>query len=1621
MTRPRSQQLNDPATRYPLYGFRIAPTPGSSFLEIQNDGVHDDYEALLAASSSGLDTGLEEDLPAIAIGSVSGDPFLGLSPGNSFTVTLPGVNGGVPITVSLTSSEFVVINAATVATAARVAARVNAVLSGYGITVPVASRAPEGFLRFDSANSTGYTTGPTASVTVSNVSPGVLAALGFGAVASVIRTGVAKTRGIVTTSRDSRGGYVFPYANGRRVVQNSKIFKNAGRIASVQQVTQDVSPKQPIYGRLTKTPGSFLVKKLRIDWVTRALVGPEIRSTMSNFGSIVPGDGFHLTFIDTQYGISSELDVIFAATPTTVTDVVSAINDAWHTSSLGRVGSVQGSVSEPIPSMANSLVISLNGNAPVTTTFTGLERTAAEFAAAVNAAIATAGQGAQGSAASVLGRLTITSASITGASSSVEITNASNPEVLRALGLSVGIYVGTDVCFLNGAEIIIRPPSQFTTYTLVSSVGTTLTKLGINGQIPAFPSVRSWEVREALATYPSDLVSEASLATPTLSANGQASILFPEYMEAGDIPDNNFTVNAVQDAVSSAEFGSNWMGGALSSFSPIIADGSGKIPSQVMPTEVKTMKVGNVHFSGSTSALVPKKVIDFPSLSNTLETEFRSSDPARIRIFREYINDTGSVSGYEITFNSQWNGTNYSSDNPADASTLFRFDSAGFSMFERDAGASPFAFPSSLAGFHRGTIVSGTTVEMFMRSGVIRELTTALMFNDININANTSGKKIPLSGGTASRGDSTLRIAGLQSLAAGTASSLIYAINAKPFITCGDGSTSFGDFSGATALLQAANFISSQSITAATILMKSGSYTSTVVTFSNVDITLIGEAGAVINSPVAATDTIVFNCTTSNLLKVKDLTIHNSHATKKSVNVSNGILYADSCAFNDLRIKLGLPFNFGLSARVSNCIITGVTDAITLDFGTSFFGGGIAYPILFDGCLVSNGPTDTRCLVIRGGTGLSDYKSITFKTCNFILSPYSASADGGTGLGICTKNTGLVDLEPQNNGRIMDGLTVASLTYDNCTVFAGSSDYSCALQLPHLQAHLIPTDNGNYGVIKKLNFHNCTIGMRYTEFGNANIFNPWTTGTGAEEVNVVDTDFVMSPGGSGGGLSANPPAWSYWTVNEGISGEPGYGTSLFNPPALFPQWGTIVFASRRVNLRNVRVKDAFRLSFYSDIACFYGNLNANNVSVQYHPTNPGTGLTPVCRMFTSEVRGASGAHSTIWPGYDGTAGHVGVPNTAVLRDVRFEAFDVVAGQYWTASPGAFLFSFGKHLDIDGIVATGGTTAGAAPVIASPGGGGILVGSGDVTNPIVSGTTDVKIRNCKLSNLRYGIYYADTQNDPNESAGVDISNNYISNTTLAGIIAFAPYYTAATTVPFTIRQFDGVRVQNNTVVLCGASVGVTSPISIGVPANVEGAGHQALISGNIVQGLTNASCISIIPSYKGSLGWTGKVIPPCVSVTGNVCTIFGLGLSFTGEIAVIGWNFDTLSYKPILGWDVPSNYGFMTFGLETSYMPKDNSSITTGMFGLITLPQATITVTSTAGFSSFGTIALNTSGAGWTVKYTSKDATNFFGCTGGYSTVATNWTVTQAYDPGRNYETGLSMLYNKAILRNDNTI
>ena len=155
------------------------------------------------------------------------------------------------MSVVFITADFVKLNGGDVMTTARTAAKINSVISSFGVPVPVASNAG-GRLLLRSANTSGYTFGDESFISLSDVTPGILQILGLSDSNQASSAGVsAPKRGLITLSQDGLGGVV----QIRNLDSTPSEPQNTAMVqVAPYQYVPEVLPGRPAYARVRRIP-----------------------------------------------------------------------------------------------------------------------------------------------------------------------------------------------------------------------------------------------------------------------------------------------------------------------------------------------------------------------------------------------------------------------------------------------------------------------------------------------------------------------------------------------------------------------------------------------------------------------------------------------------------------------------------------------------------------------------------------------------------------------------------------------------------------------------------------------------------------------------------------------------------------------------------------------------------------------------------------------------------------------------------------------------------------------------------------------------------------------------------------------------------------------------------------------------------------------------------------------------------------------------------------------------------------------------------------------------------------------------------------------------------------------
>jgi len=699
MTEPRKEQINDPKTKFTRVDsagtMPLGPgAPPSSVQIIQNTLGENFYDEFLASSITQTVGGAETNAPAIAYGGFG--PF-SIAAGQAFAIAIPGVVGGAATTITIQPSDIVILGGSPVLTTSRAATRINTVMAGVGVTTPVAADV-NGQLVLTAATSGGVVYGATASMTLTDITAGMVLALGFGAAPQTVTGVSAPQRGIITTSQDGLGGFVqLRRADSTPAITQSNVVLHLGGF----NFTPSVPPGQPVNARIQAFPGAHLLgENFKISYYRQGLLQNQVFTQNSNFSTILNVDTFTLTItLPGVVGSPFVSTVSFGVAPTTVQNVIDAFNAAWNVclSAIAGQEALRGAVFPANPSPYNfktgkdSFFIILNGNAPINIQPTEAQVTATDLAAFINGAIVGAGQGAQGEAVVYIiptgnvPTVIIRSKALTGPASSVGIaagnvgglTPGGLMTTLDKLGISPGIYTGSFVAFPYGNdEILFKCPTHIQGSTIqISGALPTMAKLGFSA-----------------ATITGTTIQGAEPVVPPL-----VHALIPEIMRFGEVPTNYDTT--VQQFLSTDEPNPAQppQGVGNLGISPLLGQ-DGKVNSNLLQKIVDTFNVdqlvlGRGSMGSAADQAKPRIVTPYNSTLNfTLIWEGTStggSSPVRNRL---YINNGDLY----LTTNSSWNGVNWSRDDASQDASALHITQGHVNMhYSAAAAGNPFNFDST--------------------------------------------------------------------------------------------------------------------------------------------------------------------------------------------------------------------------------------------------------------------------------------------------------------------------------------------------------------------------------------------------------------------------------------------------------------------------------------------------------------------------------------------------------------------------------------------------------------------------------------------------------------------------------------------------------------------------------------------------------------------------------------------------------------------------------------------------------------------------------------------------------------------------------------------------------------
>lgn len=538
INRPRSAQINDVKQHFTVY-------PGS----IAGSEVYlSDINSYSVTKTLG---GALEESPAYMVVPNKG-PY-SLSSTSILNITIPGINAGAAVPVTIQSGDIVWGKVPT----NRLVDRINSAFSAYTSALVAANE--RGRVSLTSVTASGLLKGDSAYITLANNS-NLLQYLGYAnGTTTVTVTGAgAYTRGVVTKGPLGTGGRVLlkaisdipgqgtssqnvtsdPSAAdkisggfGSRATELKDILRNCTEVSFSANYYADPGDGGEVSGRFT--PLNDGTDALRFETFRPGQTKAFVQSGtggQSDFSALAAGDRIIVSLMSTDTGGTREYTYTWSSAPTSVSDLVSMINSDYVTTSESYAQSVTSS-GGPFYLPAGSFKVQFgDSGTSITVVIASGTYTVTSLVVLVNNAITSQASG-QGTALPVSVAINsktgtpafigfgIRSSSADHINTYVKILTSDDGKlgVLNGLGIKPGRYgasylvepFGSDeIRFVNnvrvsGSSVMIRSTSD----------PTTLTKLGI--------SVNA----TGLSSYAEEPIEVSN-----------SYFVFPEVMSLGEIP-----------------------------------------------------------------------------------------------------------------------------------------------------------------------------------------------------------------------------------------------------------------------------------------------------------------------------------------------------------------------------------------------------------------------------------------------------------------------------------------------------------------------------------------------------------------------------------------------------------------------------------------------------------------------------------------------------------------------------------------------------------------------------------------------------------------------------------------------------------------------------------------------------------------------------------------------------------------------------------------------------------------------------------------------------------------------------------------------------------------------------
>lgn len=460
-----------------------------------------------------------------------------------------------------------------------------------------------------------------------------------------------------------------------------------------------------------------------------------------------------------------------------------------------------------------------------------------------------------------------------------------------------------------------------------------------------------------------------------------------------------------------------------------------------------------------------------------------------------------------------------------------------------------------------------------MASGYVLEAIGAMLLRDSNVasGAAQGGAFIPLTSSTAANGDKYLRLFEQGTLVGATTRSVFQMINGKWTCTVGDGTASFGDFSGANALQQAVNYFNTTLGAPGDlhIKVKNGTY---VINDGNGSLVFGGSQEVTLEGLSIQSTILQLSTTAAAIQGGADgaLTLKRMSLTRTGGLVPTISPQDSNIVMDDVQVTNAQVYNrnqgtyggdpvFPYAGTFRRCVFQSIgLGAPTLLLERSSSDLSINSDYLIEDCLFFVNETNTPAVRIQtpAASGVDALlRSVRFVRTKFSLGSSTVSANNPVG------RSCVLDFVDNGSvyGTVSGGLSISRISFKDCDVFAGGSKNSDAtVQVFHFQTPGMPVgeiaiDGGNWMVLKN---------------------------------NPSLATFIIA-GGSVGSLTGAPKSVSLrnmtlgWSAQADFSGSgrttaTTYGRlpAYLTPPASVADHSAFYIAAERVELKNIRIVGA---------------------------------------------------------------------------------------------------------------------------------------------------------------------------------------------------------------------------------------------------------------------------------------------------------------------------------------------------------------------------------------------------------------------------------------------------------------